>query len=70
MPGDLSARSGAFTSAPLSITATFTLAAARSTQSGTSPTRESAHCHSHAIPGWYVSARAGSSTVSARRSTG
>ena len=49
--GVLSARSGAFTSAPLSITAIFTLDAARSTQSGTSPTRESAHCHSQAIPG-------------------
>ena len=49
--GALSARSGALRSAPLSITAIFTPAAARSTDSGTAPTRESAHCHSHAIPG-------------------
>ena len=49
--GALSARSGAPRSAPLSTTASFTPDAARSTQSGTSPIRASAHCHSQATPG-------------------
>src|SRR5262249_45756013 len=32
--------------------------------------RAASHCHSHATPGWYVWASAGSSTVSVRRRTG
>src|SRR5262245_31106819 len=68
--GCLSPTSGAPRSAPLSITAIFTPAAARSTQSGTSFTRAASHCHSHATPGWYVWASAGSSTVSVCRNTG
>jgi len=68
--GDLSARSGARRSAPLSMTATVTSLEARRAQSGTAAMFAASHCHSHATPGRKVSASAGSSTTWAWRSTG
>ena len=61
--GDLAARSGCVTSAPVSTMAIVIALAARNTSAGTSFSRVATYCHSYGSPGRRAVARAGSTFV-------
>src|SRR5262245_59606853 len=67
--GSFAARSGAVTSAPVSITAIVTEEAARRTESGTALTRAAVYCHWYGTPAVDIAVRPGSAAEKRRLGT-